>query len=256
MAAESTGGPAGEPAGLEQQARELVERTHAAYGEAIAAAMAALNAPDRPGCIEAERRYRRCWEQWLDGFGGLIALLTPAMHGVARRCTRDPQEADDAVHDVWLRLLEFGEKQPGRLAGLLHQALRKTDGGRAASVVGFFEYRAARRALDRLQARMRARAHQGELIELFASAGPAVHLDAEDAEVVLHAIQAVGRKDPDGCTVLLATTLGGMSVKRLAEDLGKPVGTLDARKSRFMARLREHLRREHPQVWETLTQRG
>lgn len=66
--------------------------------------------------------------RWITGDGQAMAILylrhSAEIVRYAAFALRDPEEAKDAAHDVWLRVIAFPRLEPGNFRGLLQTGIR------------------------------------------------------------------------------------------------------------------------------------
>lgn len=156
-------------------------------------------------------------------FAALYDAHAGRMLGMARRLLGTPHAAEDLVHDVFIeawRALESYDPARGSVGAWLGARLRS-------------------RAIDRLR-RVRRSPESGASVEASATEDMERKVDAGRLPDWLAELPAPQRQ-----AVALAY-LGGLTAKEIAESQGVPEGTVKARISRGLAKLRDLRRLEEP----------
>ena len=160
-------------------------------------------------------------------FEHVYAEHSPAMYRTALRVLANPNEAQDVVQDVFLRVW----RQPDRFdagRGSLSNYLRLMARSRALDV--WREAQAGGRARERMKVRD---LHGGA----WADADPALAAELRrDRAIVAAALDRLPA--PQRSAVLLAYW-GGLTAEQIAERLGVPVGTVKSRIRLGLMKLRE-----------------
>jgi RNA polymerase sigma factor (sigma-70 family) len=145
-----------------------------------------------------------------------------ALVGYVRRRLDDAadQDAEDVVQDVIVGL--FSRPDPDvpveNLAAYIYQALR-----------------------NRIVDRFRRRKETSELAETLAAPGNDPQTEMERAEMLDGIFEAMDELGAEEKAVILETEFEGKSFHRLAEEWDVPIGTLLARKSRALEKIRKRL---------------
>jgi RNA polymerase sigma factor (sigma-70 family) len=145
-----------------------------------------------------------------------------ALVGYVRRRIDDAadQDAEDIVQDVIVNL--FDQADPTipiqNLAAYIYRALR-----------------------NRIIDRFRRRRETVALSEALPSSGEDPLREAEKGEMLERIFEAVDELSAEEKAVILATEFEGRAFKDLAAEWGAPLGTLLARKSRAMDKIRKRL---------------
>jgi len=145
-----------------------------------------------------------------------------ALVGYVRRRLDDAadQDAEDVVQDVIVRL--FSRPEPDvpveNLAAYIYQALR-----------------------NRIVDRFRRRKELSELADTLAAPGSDPQAEAERTEMLDGVFEAMDELNAEEKAVIMETEFEGKSFHRLAEEGGVPIGTLLARKSRALEKIRKRL---------------
>jgi len=148
--------------------------------------------------------------------------------GRARRVLGSRGDAEDAVQDVMVALLESPNvlESVDRIAGWLYTLVR-------------------RRAIDILRSESRRRRREGgDLVEelLDRATDQATALESEElASALADAIRELPEPLRDAFT---ANAIDGITFRELSDRTGVPMGTLMARKKRAADRIRDRLRRD------------
>lgn len=165
------------------------------------------------------------------GIGRFFNEEYRAMLAFVRGLIRDAAERDgeDVVQDVMLRLLEAPD--PARpiedLAAYVYRALRNR-------VVDILRGRRAERSLDAVEGPDEGISLLDTLVD--ARFDPARDLERSDVRRAL--FDAIDTLSDEQREALVLTEFEGWSFRELSEATGTPVGTLLARKSRALARIR------------------
>ncbi|MGB7297362.1 MAG: sigma-70 family RNA polymerase sigma factor [Candidatus Aminicenantales bacterium] len=145
-----------------------------------------------------------------------------ALVGYVRRRIDDAadHEAEDIVQDVVVHLFDRADPTIPiqNLAAYIYRALRNR-------IVDF--YRRKRETATLQEARL--------------ASGQDPSLEIEKEELIEDVFEAMERLSIEERAVVLATEMEGRPFKELAEDWGIPIGTLLARKSRALEKIRMHL---------------
>jgi RNA polymerase sigma factor (sigma-70 family) len=145
-----------------------------------------------------------------------------ALVGYVRRRLDDAadQDAEDIVQDVIVGL--FSRPDPDvpveNLAAYIYQALR-----------------------NRIVDRFRRRKKTSELADTLAGPGNDPRTETERAEMLDGIFEAMDELGAEEKAVILETEFEGKSFHRLAEEWDVPLGTLLARKSRALEKIRKRL---------------
>jgi RNA polymerase sigma-70 factor, ECF subfamily len=147
----------------------------------------------------------------------LYTTFAPMMMGLAERIMRDPKEAEDLIHDVFVEAWRrAGDYDPTR-----------------SSVKAWLLMMVRSRALDRLRS---ARAKQITLVAVV----PEVEAVTNDSELCergqLHV--ALSRLTPEQRSVLELGYFQGLSSQEIASALGVPLGTVKSRVAAALGHLR------------------
>lgn len=144
----------------------------------------------------------------------------PQLLAVARRILRDPSEAEDLLHDVFVEVWHgAGRYQPDR-----------------GSVRTWLLIRTRSRALDRLRLGVQRRASTLEREPAAGDASAAV-----DRVAVITAVRALPVAQR---RTLELAYFGGLSAAEIAAEEGAPLGTIKSRLSGALGRLRVALQEE------------
>lgn len=138
----------------------------------------------------------------------------PSLRSVARRLTRDADEADDLLQETALRAHRFAAQyRQGTCArAWLHRILRNAFASR---------YRKRRRERE-----INERAHvEGALVQTQRSFEPSVVSASLDDELA----QTLDALAPEFRAVLLHVAVDGLSYRETAQALGCPIGTVMSR---------------------------
>lgn len=137
------------------------------------------------------------------------------------------QDAEDVVQDVIVRL--FSRPEPDvpveNLAAYIYQALR-----------------------NRIVDRFRRRKELSELADTLAAPGNDPQAEAERAEMLDGVFEAMDELNAEEKAVIMETEFEGKSFHRLAEEGDVPIGTLLARKSRALEKIRKRLAGRFDQI--------
>jgi RNA polymerase sigma-70 factor (ECF subfamily) len=144
---------------------------------------------------------------------------------VAHRYLGDQERAEDAVQDAALAVMEGG--------------LRPTRGGCGRSWFASVVLNHARNRRRGDGRRHRRELRPGAFDPAAGTAGPDARLEREDDVALVR--RALADLPPDMAAVLLLHHGEGLSLERIASDLGRPVGTVASLASRGRARLRRRL---------------
>ncbi|MBN2207167.1 MAG: RNA polymerase sigma factor [Candidatus Aminicenantes bacterium] len=130
------------------------------------------------------------------------------------------QDAEDIVQDVIVSLFDRADPTVPiqNLAAFVYRSLR-----------------------NRIIDRFRKRRETAELPEDLRDPGPDPLAETERQEALERMFSAMDGLSPDDKGILLATEFEGRSFKDLAEEWGVPLGTLLARKSRALDKIRKQL---------------
>jgi RNA polymerase sigma-70 factor (ECF subfamily) len=130
------------------------------------------------------------------------------------------QDAEDIVQDVIVSLFDRADPTVPvqNLAAYIYRALRN-------------------RIIDRL----RRRRETVPLPEALAAAGEDPLREAEKAEMLDRVFEAMDRLSAEETAIIMATEFEGRPFKDLAAEWGIPPGTLLARKSRALEKIRKQL---------------
>lgn len=145
-----------------------------------------------------------------------------ALVGYVRRRIEDAadHEAEDIVQDVVVHL--FDRADPSipiqNLAAYIYRALRNR-------IVDYFRRRRETVALQ----------------ESISDSGQNLALEIEREEILEDVFAAMEELSTEEKAVILATEMEGRTFKELAEEWGIPLGTLLARKSRALEKIRKQL---------------
>ena len=145
-----------------------------------------------------------------------------ALVGYVRRRLDDAadQDAEDVVQDVIVGL--FSRPDPDvpveNLGAYIYQALR-----------------------NRIVDRFRRRKETSELADTLAAPGNDPQTETERAEMLDGIFEAMDELGAEEKAVILETEFEGKSFHRLAEEWDVPLGTLLARKSRALEKIRKRL---------------
>ena len=163
-----------------------------------------------------------------DSIAGLFEAFAADLRRHARWVTGSEADADDAVQEVMLGLLEA----PNLLAGV-------------DRIAGWLLTLVRRRAIDilRSESRRHRRESDDAVAELLSTADD-VEAGLERDELARAVATALRELPGPQREVFVANELEGVTFRELAERSGTPMGTLMARKKRAVDRIRAHLRRE------------
>ena len=160
-------------------------------------------------------------------FEHVYAEHSPAMYRTALRVLANPNEAQDVVQDVFLRVW----RQPDRFdaaRGTLSNYLRLMARSRALDV--WREAQAGGRARERMRVR---ELHAG----VWADADPARTAELRRDRAIVSA--ALDRLPAPQRSAVLMAYWGGMTAEQIAEHSGVPVGTVKSRIRLGLIKLRE-----------------
>ncbi len=149
---------------------------------------------------------------------------------LARRLLRNPREAEDLVHDVFIEVWRHaGEYAPER-----------------GSARSWLVVRLRSRAIDRLKSAAYSRVMcvesdvlERNVVSQQAPASPGFDFEGERVRRAVEALPA------DQRAVLELSYFEGLSLAETAEKLGAPLGTIKSRLARALTRLRQDLRTLH-----------
>lgn len=148
--------------------------------------------------------------------------IAPSLRRVARRLTRDDDEAEDLVQETAVRAHRFADsfRQGTSMRAWLHRILRNTFASR---------YRKRRREREVIE-----RAHlEGALAESRSLAAPEPRIVAASlSDEVMRALEAL---PPEFRAVLTLVIVDGLSYRETADALGCPIGTVMSRLHRARA---------------------
>ncbi len=144
---------------------------------------------------------------------------------VAHRYLGDQERAEDAVQDAALAVMEGG--------------LRPTRGGCGRSWFASVVLNHARNRRRGDGRRHRRELRPGVCDPAAGTAGPDARLEREDEVALVR--RALADLPPDMAAILLLHHGEGLSLERIASDLGRPVGTVASIASRGRSRLRRRL---------------
>lgn len=157
-------------------------------------------------------------------YGKLVNFVKGRISGMAEA------DAEDIVQDVALRLFEAPDitRPVERLAAYIYQALRN-------KIADIFRKRHPELSLDSAYP-----PGQGfSLKEIIPDDRYGAESLAEKKELLSRLYQAIDSLNPEERAVLLATEFDGCSFSELALEWGIPLGTLLARKSRAVKKIRD-----------------
>lgn len=160
---------------------------------------------------------RNAVEDCLKKYGGLVWSL-------ARRMTRDPGDAEDAVQeifvDIWKNASRFDESK--------------------SSETTFIAMIARRRLIDKIRystRRISADSLEDVLLEPFTRADKDMQVSMEARQ----AAEAMRNLRPEQQQVLSLSIIQGMSHQEIAEVTGMPLGTVKTHARRGLMAVREYL---------------
>lgn len=165
----------------------------------------------------------------VDRFGSLVWAL-------ARRYTRTPADAEDAVQDIFVDLIRSAAR---------FDPMQGTESGFVAMI--------ARRRLVDLARRRAARREDSrkEVVDTSADSDPVAQAavpslppDVEEKLDASRAARAIGSLAPDERDVLLLATVEGLTYAEIAEQKGLPLGTVKTYARRGLSRVRAQLANE------------
>ena len=150
-----------------------------------------------------------------------------ALHNLAVYLTRNGSEAEDLVHETYVRAMRFSHRfQPGtHLRAWLFQILRNT-------FLTFY----------RLRERESTRSENGILEGEAPMFQDAPGQDSERSSVHMDLERALLRLPEEFKTPLLLAEVEGLSLEDVARIMDCPIGTVKSRIFRAKERLREHLK--------------
>lgn len=176
--------------------------------------------------ISDEVLYARLLRGDLSAFDELYQRYERPLFGFVLRHLDDRQEAEDALHDVFLTVLRD----------------RRTD--RLGSVRAWLFEVARNQCLNKLRGRRRAtRALERVANEPPFATAPPPELPLEASEMTEALREAVGRL-PAPLAKLYELRTQGLSYEELASALSLPIGTVKSRMHEMVARLREEMKHE------------
>jgi RNA polymerase sigma-70 factor (ECF subfamily) len=163
-------------------------------------------------------------------FAALYDRLSPPLYATALRILRDPAEAQDVVHDVFISVWDK--------AGTFE--------ARRGSAFAWVVTLVRNRAIDRVRARRRRSELLAESVPddlgytetAPVAAGHESAVANEDAQAVR---AAIGTLPPEQRRALELAFFGGLTQEQISQSLREPLGTVKARIRRGLIKLREHL---------------
>ena len=158
----------------------------------------------------------------MTGLGEFLRQEREALVGYVRRRIDDAadHEAEDIVQDVVVHLFDRADPSVPiqNLAAYIYRALRNR-------IVDYFRRRRETLALQ----------------EAVLASGQNPALEIEKEEILEDVFAAMEELSSEEKAVILATEMEGRTFKELAEEWGIPLGTLLARKSRALEKIRKQL---------------
>jgi len=158
----------------------------------------------------------------MTGLGEFLRQEREALVGYVRRRIDDAadHEAEDIVQDVVVHLFDSADPSVPiqNLAAYIYRALRNR-------IVDYFRRRRETVALQ----------------EEVSDSGQNPALEIEKEEILEDVFAAMEELSAEEKAVILATEMEGRTFKELAEEWGIPLGTLLARKSRALEKIRKQL---------------
>jgi RNA polymerase sigma-70 factor, ECF subfamily len=172
--------------------------------------------------------------------GACVARFGALVWALARRYTRTPADAEDAVQDIFVDLIRSAAR---------FDPMHGTESGFVAMI-------ARRRLID--LARRRAARREDEKKELVdtssdsdpvaQAAVPSLPADLEQKLDASRAAHAIASLAPDERDVLLLATVEGLTYAEIAEHKGLPLGTVKTYARRGLAQVRARLASESERV--------
>ena len=158
----------------------------------------------------------------MTGLGEFLRQEREALVGYVRRRIDDAadHEAEDIVQDVVVHLFDRADPSVPiqNLAAYIYRALRNR-------IVDYFRRRRETLALQ----------------EAVLASGQNPALEIEKEEILEDVFAAMEELSSEEKAVILATEMEGRTFKELAEEWGIPLGTLLARKSRALEKIKKQL---------------
>ena len=158
----------------------------------------------------------------MTGLGEFLRQEREALVGYVRQRIDDAadHEAEDIVQDVVVHLFDRADPSVPiqNLAAYIYRALRNR-------IVDYFRRRRETLALQ----------------EAVLASGQNPALEIEKEEILEDVFAAMEELSSEEKAVILATEMEGRTFKELAEEWGIPLGTLLARKSRALEKIRKQL---------------
>lgn len=156
----------------------------------------------------------------------LVDLYAKTIYNLAYRFSGNPQEAEDLVQDIFLKL---------------YNSLGKYDFQK--DFAAWFLTLARNHLIDEYRHRRQEKSLRDELDELTLSAAVTdspenKYLSRERSELLR---QALSELSPDLRTVLILREIEGYSYEEIAEQLGVPLGTVKSRVNRGRLQLAEKI---------------
>lgn len=162
-------------------------------------------------------------------YARMVAFVRNLIDDAAER------DGEDIVQDVMERLVSAADftVPVENLAAYIYQSLRNR-------VIDALRSRTARRESVSLDA---PRGAEGDatLLDLLHDTRYDAAREAEKAEIREHFYAALDSLGAESRAIIVLTEFEGRSFREISEELGVPVGTLLARKSRAMQKIRESL---------------
>ncbi|MCU0845325.1 MAG: RNA polymerase sigma factor [Spirochaetes bacterium] len=177
------------------------------------------------------------------GIGRFFKEEYRAMLAYVRGRIRDTaaRDGEDIVQDVMLRLLEAPDpaRQIENLAAYVYRALRNR-------VIDVVRGRRSERSLDA----MALEGKENTLLDTLVDARINPVRDLDHAEIRQALFDAIDGLPDEQREALVLTEFEGWTFRELSEATGTPTGTLLARKSRALARIRKSMENFHNRMEE------
>ncbi len=158
----------------------------------------------------------------IDAMHQLYKATAPRLNAIAVHFLRDPQEASDIVHDVYITVWQkAAQYQPAR-----------------AHPMAWLTVITRNRCLDRLRQTTRFISESVAVMDTAADFAPLAHEQIEQSELGQRLLNCLNQLNEDQRGAISRTFYGGMTYDILAQTIGVPLATVKSRIRRGLRVLR------------------